>query len=369
MKHRFAVLDAWRGVAACQVAFFHFLGGKVTTHFDNAAYFQNSTLMVDFFFVLSGFVISHAAVGKISDSRSAISFMIRRFGRVWPLHVTVLAIFVFLAVAKSMVSHGADPAFGPDRPLVSIAYHMAMIQPLSHVAVRQWNVPSWSVALEFYTYFLFVGVCLLARHRRLLMIGPALGLILLSLTLMPEHTLVLTNITPGTIFRCIYGFFLGHLTYQFWCRRKSRAPAMEWLAVGLAAACMSFAPTRLLQFFIPLLFAFLIWVFAAEAGFLSRLGKSSVMQNLGLWSYSIYMTHFLGIHVFVTNFPAIAARFGLQAAYSDIWAGDALALFYVAAVIAFSSVTYRCVENPARTYFNRLAGGGDVHVSQSSRAV
>ena len=70
-KHRFVVLDAWRGFAACQVALFHFLNGNVVTHFDGVRYLESSALMVDFFFVLSGFVISHAAYGKITDCRNA----------------------------------------------------------------------------------------------------------------------------------------------------------------------------------------------------------------------------------------------------------------------------------------------------------
>jgi hypothetical protein len=371
VKQRFAVLDALRGVAACLVALFHFLGGYVATHFDGVGFFEGAPLMVDFFFVLSGFVISHAAFGKITDARSATIFLIRRFGRIWPLHATVLAIFVFIVIAKSIMSHGAVPAFGPDRPLISVVYHLFMVQPLNHTAVRVWNVPSWSISFEFYTYFIFVGVCLLAAHTRLSTIGPALGLILLSLALLPHHTLVLTDVTPASIFRCVYSFFIGHLTYLFWRRRKSHAPAMEWLALGLAVTCVSFGGVRLLQFFTPLVFAFVIWVFAAEAGFLSRLGKLPIPQKLGLWSYSIYMTHFLGIHVFVSNFPAMAPWLGMKAVYGSdsLWAGDALLLLYLVAVIAFSSATYRWVENPARNYFNRLAGRTDVHVSRSSSVV
>jgi peptidoglycan/LPS O-acetylase OafA/YrhL len=365
-KHRFDVLDALRGVAACLVTLFHFLHGYVITHFDGIGFFEHAYLMVDFFFVLSGFVISYAALGKVTNGRTAGIFLIRRFGRVWPLHMTVLAIFVFIVVAKSIISHGAIPAFSPIRPASSIIYHALMIQPLSIVAAWQWNVPSWSISLEFYTYFIFAGVCLLAERWRFSTLGPALALILLSLALMPEHFL-LAALVPGTIFRCIYSFFIGHVTYLFWQRRKSHVPALELLAAGLAITFVSYGDIRLLQFFVPPVFAFFIWVFAAEAGLLSRLGKTPVMQNLGLWSYSIYMTHFLAIHIFQSNFPAIMERLGIEADFGSKWMGDALVLLYMATVVAVSSLTYRWIENPARNYFNRLAGGG-ARVSRSGSA-
>ena len=53
----FGVLDSWRGVAALLVALFHLniLSSIYSLHF-----IRNSYLFVDFFFVLSGFVISHS---------------------------------------------------------------------------------------------------------------------------------------------------------------------------------------------------------------------------------------------------------------------------------------------------------------------
>ncbi len=52
---RFESLDSLRGVAACLVALGH-LG--TTTPFTSSLFFANTTFLVDFFFVLSGFVIA-----------------------------------------------------------------------------------------------------------------------------------------------------------------------------------------------------------------------------------------------------------------------------------------------------------------------
>jgi peptidoglycan/LPS O-acetylase OafA/YrhL len=360
VHHRFAVLDAWRGVAACLVTVFHFsLWQGFHSHFDHSVIVQQAWLMVDFFFVLSGFVITHAAFGKIRDAKTAISFMIRRFGRLWPLHVAILAVFVGIALGKPL-AHGMPPAF--DAFYVrAFVYYLLMIQSISIPIAQLWNTPAWSIGIEFYTYFVFTGVCLLAVRFRLSTIGPSLILIALSFVVLRP----IGQVGSLSIFRCIYGFFIGHLTYLFWCRRKCHIAAMEWLAVALALAIILIAGGGMLTFFAPFIFAFLIWVFSAESGLISRLGKSSALQNLGAWSYSIYMTHYLAIHAFMGLRTWIDGHFGTHSAFETLWAGDAMTLLFLAFVILVSSVTYRTIEIPAKRFFYALAAG-DRAVSEGS---
>jgi peptidoglycan/LPS O-acetylase OafA/YrhL len=54
---RFLALDSWRGLCAVLVAAMHFQGAW---HFYDASFLHNCYLLVDFFFVLSGFVLAHA---------------------------------------------------------------------------------------------------------------------------------------------------------------------------------------------------------------------------------------------------------------------------------------------------------------------
>ncbi len=77
-QERFAILDTWRGVCASLVALGHctIYGHLFDLHFVRGAY-----LWVDFFFVLSGFVITHAYGERVSSWRQVKAFMLRRFGR------------------------------------------------------------------------------------------------------------------------------------------------------------------------------------------------------------------------------------------------------------------------------------------------
>jgi peptidoglycan/LPS O-acetylase OafA/YrhL len=95
---RFKALDGWRGLCALSVALMHltFAGNYQDVQFVNNAY-----LFVDFFFVLSGFVISHSTWGRLCSIQDLANFVVRRFARLWPLHVTVIAILVFIEAARA----------------------------------------------------------------------------------------------------------------------------------------------------------------------------------------------------------------------------------------------------------------------------
>ena len=128
----FEILDSWRGVCAIGVALGH---AVIVSHIFEALLFGNVWLFVDFFFVLSGFVISHAYFGKLTSFRSMRVFIIRRFGRLWPLHMTLLAFLVsWEAVKTIMVSalHIAalpsDLLRDPRQTLDSILANTALVQ-------------------------------------------------------------------------------------------------------------------------------------------------------------------------------------------------------------------------------------------------
>ena len=57
-KHHYHILDGLRGVAAIVVVWFHIFEAYATSHVDQII--NHGYLAVDFFFMLSGFVIGYA---------------------------------------------------------------------------------------------------------------------------------------------------------------------------------------------------------------------------------------------------------------------------------------------------------------------
>ena len=102
----FRVLDSWRGIAALLVAIFHL---NVFSPVYSLDFFRNAFLFVDFFFVLSGFVITHSYGDRMGTLDGVGNFAVRRFNRLWPLHAIVLLAFVLVEVAKVfMATRGAS---------------------------------------------------------------------------------------------------------------------------------------------------------------------------------------------------------------------------------------------------------------------
>ena len=71
---RFEALDSLRGVCAILVVMFHM---PVASHWRDWGFIQHSYLFVDYFFVLSGFVIAHAYATRLKSGRDAGRFMVR----------------------------------------------------------------------------------------------------------------------------------------------------------------------------------------------------------------------------------------------------------------------------------------------------
>lgn len=99
-KQFFGELESLRGIAALTVVLFHVNQlhwiNPVTTH----RFFGNGGLMVDLFFVLSGFVICHNYSQKIRSLKNIGRFMFLRLGRLFPLHFFFLLVFLGVEIAK-----------------------------------------------------------------------------------------------------------------------------------------------------------------------------------------------------------------------------------------------------------------------------
>src|SRR6186713_1278947 len=83
-KPHYQILDGLRGVAAIIVVLFHLVEPLAKSHFDNLV--NHGYLAVDFFFLLSGYVIGYA-YDDSWDKLTIRGFLRRRFERLQPLVV------------------------------------------------------------------------------------------------------------------------------------------------------------------------------------------------------------------------------------------------------------------------------------------
>jgi peptidoglycan/LPS O-acetylase OafA/YrhL len=146
-KNHFLYLDGMRGVAAIFVGFLHetqILMGEKIYHLPNAH------LAVDFFFCLSGFVISYNYSGRIGVSISTKDFLLARVIRLYPLMLMGVLEGAFVLIIGSLRRGGDATDIAVFVSVVSIAMFPAGL--LIGRSAFPPNNCIWSLFFEFMAY-------------------------------------------------------------------------------------------------------------------------------------------------------------------------------------------------------------------------
>jgi hypothetical protein len=369
---RFRALDGWRGICALLVVLHH-----IEIH--GWLYWQplvrNGWLFVDFFFVLSGFVIAHSYGDKLGTGERIRDFVIRRLGRLWPLHLVMLCAMIALELAHWVLLHthpvaGEHAAFVADRSPFAILTNLLLVQAMGLHDFETWNGPAWSISCEFYTYLVFAAVCFFTVNRKLRIVFSGLFALLGLLVLARFSDYGMRETFHWAIFRCFFGFFVGVLAYEAWragaWRWFAGKTAMEIVMLGIVGFFITVAPGHTaLEYLATPLFAVAVLVFANESGDVSRLLAARPAAALGRWSYSIYLVHtfviaslFSLLHVlelklheaWLIHLPNGGAIIDMGSTLSN----DMMMLAFVLSAVALSAVTCRFVEVPGQALFARL---------------
>ncbi|MDO7844621.1 acyltransferase family protein [Sphingomonas immobilis] len=383
VRDRFVVLDSWRGICAIIVVIFHYPG---LSHLFESDFIRHGWLFVDFFFALSGFVIAHAYQDRLRSKREVAAFAVRRFGRVWPLHIAVLIPFVILELAKlHAVSDGLSADRAPFTGLTSIPALLAnlvLIHSMGVISSLSWNGPSWSISVEYWSYLTFALVALGCSTRSGLdqrLARPALALIAtISLVLLVSFPGTLETVSPFGFFRCLLSFVGGFFAYQI----ARRTPAFRTVGIATAAevgimltvwAFVTYLAFTRAVFVAPVVFGTALVVFAQEGGFVSRLLKTRPFVTIGTLSFSIYMTHWLLRDVFRKIIAVVEQKLHVVLSVpmdfqnatgmgstkviimGGVWGGDVILIAFLAGSVAISALTYRYVELPGQRLFGKLA--------------
>lgn len=368
---RFEALDAWRGICAVIVVVFHFTA-MVPSSLEHSLFIRNGYLFVDFFFVLSGFVLCHSYRGKIGSFGDLKRFAIRRFGRVWPVHAVVLGVFVAVVAVVDRLPHPAVLSLTPSGSAYSLDALIPSFLLLNAMGLTPqgtvWNGPAWSIGAEFYVYLLFAVVLVLAG-RRLMLAALALSICALLFGYLWAPALMNATWDFGFV-RCIASFFGGVLAYHVYEiigeRRLARATLWEAGAAALAVAFVIFASegaddVSALSLAAPLVFGAAVVTFAGEQGLFSLMLKARPFRALGRYSFSIYMIHMpllimLCYGLWSEGYATKA--FGPSAGRPWMGSADLVMVDFVLTVIVIAAASHRFIELPARQAFNRLAEGG-----------
>jgi peptidoglycan/LPS O-acetylase OafA/YrhL len=303
-------------------------------------------LGVDFFFVLSGFIITHVYFASLAQpSRNGVQvFLWHRFIRLYPVHVTVLA---GLVVLISIVRANHIALNNPQEwRFADLPWQLTLLHAWGVTPKPGWNAPSWSISAEWFAYLLFP------------LLAPALTLVrdrvaaLLLATAALAGTAWAFALADWSLNTWVGAPALVRVSGEFLCGAAlCRAVALARKPAGLrgdllgTAAFLSFlvgASLAMRDFGLVALLALTIFGAATANGFLAGTLGSRPFVWLGEISYSIYMVHFPVL--------LVLRRFWERAGIAE-WNASSRAAAFLATVmfvIALAAMLFYAVERSAR---------------------
>ncbi len=291
---RYVALDGWRGLCACSVVFFHV---KATGPLYQSTLIRNSYLFVDFFFVLSGFVISSAYLHRIKNSNDFWRFIFERISRIYPLHIAMLFCYLSFEIVRFITNPQNENLFIGRMAIDALFSNVLLIHSLNLHDQLTWNSPSWSISAEFWTYVLF-GLLLIKISANLLIV-LAIGVFSLIVVLIYSNTGMDVTYDYG-LFRSVAGFCFGMACFTISKKyNKNHVLRLGWQLFSVLEICLltmvilfvTLARDFKVDYFAPILFSIVVLVFSVELGIISKLLKTRPIAYLGSISYSVYLTH------------------------------------------------------------------------------
>jgi peptidoglycan/LPS O-acetylase OafA/YrhL len=359
-----ASLTPLRGIAALLVAIFHFHGYFLRfVQQEQSMFIDKGYLMVDLFFLMSGFLIMHVYSTQFAEKITVNAFkkfMLARFARVYPLHIIVLLVLVayyFIRVNE------VDPFFKPG----TILYNTFLLHSLPFNNELTWNVPSWSISAEWWAYMLFPVLCLLLYKKKKITIAVLLTISIASYLFLWFYISPYKEagmISPKNLdvtynygfLRSIAGFILGMLLYFLYQDDKIKNYCKpDWLCAIVTLLLLAGMHLGIQDIYFVPLFCVLIIAFTSNTGKAAAALNNKALIYLGDISYSVYMLHFPLILIV----QMIAYKLNNQSKASlnvSFWPGLGYCILFIAVLIVLSALSYKILEQPCRRYVNKWAG-------------
>ncbi len=385
-------LTPLRGIAALLTVIYHIdlmigHGGGMLLKFNDTLVLTRMYLMVDFFFILSGFIMCHV-YGELFTNSVKLSdfkkFTIARFARVYPLHFVTLAYTIVLLFVSAKVGVPKNIILEVENNTSSIFTNLFLLHSMNLHQWFTWVHASWSISVEWWAYMLFPF--LVAPFSRLNSIGKIIisALCILGYLAIMFYLIPLVKISPAlmAIFgseggpgvgdslnvsfqfgyvRCLCGFILGMMMYQGF--------KTEWgkglLGNGYAIIILTLCSFICMHFALPDVFTVAFFPFILLSGAYGSVGmnkffSTAALQRLGDWSFSLYLVHqpilftINKIMAYLNPIDPAKPRMG-PPPQPDMLTGWIICFGIVALALCISYLTFVFIERPARKMINPTA--------------
>lgn len=370
-KPRYEILDGLRGVAALIVVAFHLF----ETYSRGPMYqiLNHGYLAVDFFFVLSGFVIGYAYDDRW-DKMSMWGFFKRRLIRLQPMVIlgSIIGALVFYFGASQMFAQIIETPWW--MVVISLVLACMMLPVPPGMDIRGWqemnalNGASWSLTWEYLANILYATVIrrmsvpvlsvfvVISAYLTLDIVFNIDTFALLEGRSAEMHTLIGGwSLTPTQLYiglsRLCFPFFCGLLMFRLG-KRISLRGGFWWcsaiIVVILVIPCLGVPDSRWADGIynaVAVIVLFPLLVITGAGSKMTDRKTIAACKWLGAISYPLYITHF----------PWVYMQMAWAEAHPDAPVGThifvAVSVLIIAISIAYASM--KLYDEPIREWLKR----------------
>lgn len=359
-KPHYQILDGLRGVAAIIVVCFHLTEPLATSHLDNVV--NHGYLAVDFFFLLSGFVIGYA-YDERWDKLTFSGFMRRRFERLQPLVVLGMTLGALGFYATDSTIWPLIHTVPVWKLIVVTLIGYTLIPIPIAMDIRGWlemhplNSVGWSLFFEYIANILYaLGIRKLPNAALTVFVVLAGALLLHFAVTNPNGdvtggwTLNAEHMRVG-ITRTLFPFFAGLLLSRV---TKPTRIKHAFLWCSLLVAVILFMPriggadrlwlNGLYEAFC-IIIAFPLIVYIGASGVVSSRTEETICTFLGQLSYPLYMTHYVLVYFYVAW---VSNHKGIT-----LWQASPYALLTFTGAMLLAYASLKLYDEPVRAWLRK----------------
>lgn len=322
-KPHYLLLDGLRGVAALMVVWYHIFEGFAFAGGTAITTFNHGYLGVDFFFILSGFVISYAYDDRWKDgnkSRLTLgNFFKRRLIRLHPM----LIMGAIIGTATFLIQGGVNwngEAASAQNILLALVLTMLFIPafPGASYDIRgngemfPLNGPSWSLFFEYIGNIIYALILRRLNNRNLFILTFIIGILwgVYVITDVSQYDMIGVGWTLdkinfcGGLLRMLFPLSIGMLIARTF--KPVKVKGIFWIST-LVLFCLFSVPyiAKTGNFSLngifelcctTIIFPIIVWLAASAEDNQSRFNP--LYKFLGNLSYPLYIVHYPIMYLF-----------------------------------------------------------------------
>jgi peptidoglycan/LPS O-acetylase OafA/YrhL len=339
---RYVLLDGMRGIAALSIMVYHLW-------LNSMWWASGFNIVVDFFFVLSGFVLAPSLVSAKTNNKR--NFILKRLVRLFPMIIMFFLALIAIKIIKLLLPQINLPVDGHSTKFFIYVGAFFLLQ-IFYSPFIQVNVPLWSLSAEMFVNLLAIGISQKFQREKILFFIAG-GIVIEFFGLFINKRLHLGwgvieyLIAVG---RVITGFYIGQLLHKNLTRQT-----YQYRSSG--KSILLYSGLFFLDFYLFDISSYFILFSAPICYFLIRelaMFDESILPRkfqifcayMGRVSYGIYVWHLMTLRIDISGFTAKYFSF-LGTGLVQSIVKHVLSLILVLALTEFS---IRLMEQPIRKF-------------------